>query len=95
MKSTTPIGRYATAVAIASVRPMTWPPRMPPPTRTVLQARGVVIAAAACGDLRRSAKFAHPDHERVVQQIAIAQVLDERRHAGLGRERPRRLGHIQ
>src|SRR2546430_1137400 len=37
-KSGTLIGRSATAAASRSVRPTTWPPLMPPPTRTALHA---------------------------------------------------------
>jgi hypothetical protein len=33
-------GRSTTVAAVASVRPMTWPPRMPPPIMSVLHACG-------------------------------------------------------
>ena len=38
-----------------------------------------VIAASAVVDARRAAKLAHPDHQRIVQQTALVQIVQERR----------------
>ena len=50
-----------------------------------------VVAAAIGVDLRRAAELPHPDHERVVEQAALLQVLQQRRIGQVHRRHERGL----
>src|SRR5262249_34882521 len=56
----------------------------------------VVIATAIVVDARRSAELAHPDDQGVIEEAAVLQVADQRRHphVHLRHQPPRRLGDL-
>ena len=60
------------------------PGLMPPPAIHIVKACGMVVAAQAAAqrgvglDHRRAAELAAPDHQRVVEQAALLEVLDQR-----------------
>ena len=70
-------GRSAGPSPVASLAPTTCPPRTPPPARATLKARGQWSRPPVGVQLRRSAELAHHDHERLVEQPALVQVVQE------------------
>ena len=65
--------------------PTTWPPLKPPPATTAENTCAVMVPSAVPRrlphDLRRAAEFAAPPDDGAVQQAALGQVLQQRRHA--------------
>ena len=68
--------------------PMTWPPRVPPPAKKMRAGRAPVVAAAVLVDLRRAAELGQEDDQRLVEQAAGVQVVDQ------GREGPVDAGQV-
>ena len=76
-RSVTVTGRSATSPPPASVLPITWPPRTPPPASSDVERLGIVVAAGAGIDLGRAAELAHPHDQRVVEHAALLQVGEQ------------------
>ncbi len=87
-KSPTPTRRSTTCSPRASVAPMTWPVRMPPPANSIELAGGqwsrpgCDAAAAAVGrgrDARRAAELAGDHDQHPAVEPALVDVFDQRR----------------
>ena len=78
-KSGIETGRSTMVFANSSVAPMTRPVRKPPPASTRAEGSGLMAAAAAAVELRRTSELGGDHHQRGVQQFRLLQIVQQRR----------------